>query len=521
MVVCGISGRRRRAAAALAVDGRLVAAASEAALVGVPAAGFGGAAWPAAAVEACLAAAGLTVGDITHVVRAEGPGAALEARATAHPRLGAGDGSPVTAHRVSRLAAHVRLAQLAGAARVLAADAESAATVGADGIARVLAREQCLLALAPRLAAALGLGDTDAETALGALELLAATGDAGGRAWFAALDTTDGAEVPAAYEAALHAATAEAGADLADLTTPLVRAARVRADVAASFLAVLAAHFGRVAAGGDTMLAGSVFSTPDFVARVNAAAGRVCRVAPCAWAEGAAVGAALALGPAVDGALPETFALGAPATEPEAKAVLENCRLDYLYEPRWPRLLERVSRLLERGKLVAWFQGPAEFGHPLHGSRSILCDPSSRYARDNVNVFLRGRALATPIPVSLGHDARHLVDAAPLSPWALARTAVHADAREALRAVVDPHGHAHAHVLGADAQGPFADLLALHRQRTGVPGLVNLPLAGPGEAAAVTPRDAVRAAFASSVDALVIHRFVVMKDYWQMHADSR
>ena len=27
---------------------------------------------------------------------------------------------------------------------------------------------------------------------------------------------------------------------------------------------------------------------------------------------------------------------------------------------------------------------------------------------------------------------------------------------------------------------------------------------------------AVRAAFASSVDALVIHRFVIVKDYWQM-----
>jgi hypothetical protein len=32
--------------------------------------------------------------------------------------------------------------------------------------------------------------------------------------------------------------------------------------------------------------------------------------------------------------------------------------------------LQKVSRLLERGKLVAWFQGRAEFGHPFNGSRA-------------------------------------------------------------------------------------------------------------------------------------------------------
>jgi len=38
--------------------------------------------------------------------------------------------------------------------------------------------------------------------------------------------------------------------------------------------------------------------------------------------------------------------------------------------------------------------------------------------------------------------------------------------------------------------------------------------------AAVSPRDAIRAAYASSADALVIHRFIVMKDYWQMRDEA-
>jgi carbamoyltransferase len=234
---------------------------------------------------------------------------------------------------------------------------------------------------------------------------------------------------------------------------------------------------------------------------------------------GAALGAALACVPPKVDAIPSELALGPAATEADAKAVLENCRLDYIYEPRWPRLLERVSRVLERGKLVAWFQGRAEFGHPFYGSRSFLCDPSNRYARDNVNVFLRRRPPATPIPLAVEFGARECVDTSAMSALTLTRAAVGPEWRDRLRGAIDGQGYAHAHVLRESA-GPLAELLSIHRQRTGVPALANVPLCAPEDVAAISPRDAVRAAFASSADALVIHRFVVMKDYWQMRGEA-
>ena len=412
------------------------------------------------------------------------------------------------------------------AAAVLVADGTAAMLVGADGTSTDLVRARSLLALTCRLATALGVAHDDSAEAIAALELLAATYEPSGHEWFESMaappDNRRSVVDVTAFEAALAAAEAEAGAPLADKATPLVRASRVVADVAAAFLSVVAGHFGQVAAdsGPMTMLAGGVFSSPDFVARVRGAAGWPCRVAPCASPQGAAVGAAFSLDTLAAQPLPEDFALGPVVNESDAKAVLENCRLDYLYEPRWPRLLERVSRILERGKLVAWFQGRAEFGFPVGGSRSILCDPSGRYARDNVNVFLRQRPLSTPIPLSLSADAHDCVDASTLSPWSLMRTAVNPAWRDRLRAGVDPQGNAHAHMVRPGSAGPFAEMLAVHRSRTGVPGLINLPLAAPDDAVAMTPRDAVRAAFASSADALVIHRFVVMKDYWQMRDEG-
>ena len=513
MVICGVTGRRRSAAAALVVDGRLVAAVEQA-----PLADRDGRAsmLPEAAIDACLTAAGLTRGDVTHVVRAEGPGLALvptpSGRASARAF-----GDRVAVSHLGRLAAHARLAQAAGASTVLVVDAPGVAVLTGDTLTMVDDASTWLGATVA-LAGALGLAADDAGDALTALEALAATSGVPERDWFAGRAIAAG-HASAALAGILREAEDTAGGRLDDPSTPLVRTNRVRADLAASGLAALARQLVAAAPAG-AMLAGGVWTSPEFVARVQASAGHPIAVAPCATPEGAAVGAALALSPRAALVVAESFALGAPVSEPDAKAVIENCRLDYLYEPRWSRLVERVSHLLERGKLVAFFQGPAEFGHPLFGSRSVLADPSNRYARDNVNVFLRRLPLATPIPVALAPAARPLVSG-PLSPWRLSRVEVAASAREGLKAVVDGRGAVHAHVLPDQATGPFAELLTLHHQRTGVPGLVNLPLAPAGGSVAVTPRDAVRAAFGSPVDALVMHRFVVMKDYWQMHADPR
>ncbi|MGE0816529.1 MAG: carbamoyltransferase C-terminal domain-containing protein [Vicinamibacterales bacterium] len=515
MIVGGIVRAPGREAAALAVDGRIVAA------VARPA---GPAGESPGALDACLAAAGRTAGDLTDIAIVEE--GAVDAGAAPGDRAVPGP----TRHRVSRAAAHWHLARASGARAAIVAGGTAALLVD-DGGARVveIPMAASLLALAAELASILGLarGDRPPGDPLGDLEQLAGTQSGGAAPLPGLAGAPADPDAPAdrrAFDRAIAEAREAAGAPLDDAGSPLVRAARVRAGLADAFLAAVAAAFGALAArtNDPPALAGSAFASPDFVARVRAAAGRPVAIAPWRSDDGAAVGAALAVGPAAEPALPRGAAVGPPATEQDAKAVLENCRLDYLYEPRWPRLLDRVSQLLERGKLVAWFQGAEEFGHPLSGSRSILCDPSSRYARDNVNLFLRGCAPSTPIPLVLARGAVACVDQAALSPWGLVRARVHEEYRDRLRAGLDARGDAHVHVLPDDAEGPLAELLDLHRRRTGVPGLVNLPLdgAGPGTTTASTPRDAIRATFGSSVDALVLHRFLVMKDYWQMRVDA-
>src|SRR6478736_1829909 len=79
MKVLGITGRTHDAAAALAVDGRIVSAATEDSFARMPGIGYaltGG--FPHAAVNACLGAAGIELGDLTEVVAVD-DGAALPA----------------------------------------------------------------------------------------------------------------------------------------------------------------------------------------------------------------------------------------------------------------------------------------------------------------------------------------------------------------------------------------------------------------------------------------------------------
>src|SRR5258705_4889854 len=65
MKVIGIAGRHRHGAAALAVDGAIVAAASEETYVRVPGVGYGQTGgFPSRAVEACLTRAGLTIAEV-------------------------------------------------------------------------------------------------------------------------------------------------------------------------------------------------------------------------------------------------------------------------------------------------------------------------------------------------------------------------------------------------------------------------------------------------------------------------
>jgi carbamoyltransferase len=267
---------------------------------------------------------------------------------------------------------------------------------------------------------------------------------------------------------------------------------------------------------------GTLFGSARLNTRLRESLGDALAIARVPEPAGLALGAALA--PAfLDGhaARLEHVTLGPTFSESEIKDTLDNCRLDYVYEPDWQRLLTRVSALLARGRVVAWLQGAVDFGPRSAGSRSILCDPSNRYARDNINQYLLRRALDHPLPVAMTRDtAAECLEQTLIAPFTLQFATVRESCADKLKGVLDGARGCPIHGVDRTHAAELCDLLDLHRQRTQVPGLIHITLASEGEPLAGTPRAAIRAMFSSAIDVLVMGRFLLMKDYWLLRSES-
>jgi len=546
MVVLGISGRERDAASALLIDGALVAATTEEACVRTPRAGYAHAAgFPFASVEACLQRAGIAAGDVQRVVLCDEDGhtgicdappswmVPLRRRSNGSVELASAAGM-----RVGRLHAHASqlLATSAADGPVVVVDTErrgQAAVFSRTGRAVVFEREiehfSRVVQQLNAAAAALGLGGDP----LTELEVLAADGQplygaALGRGlWYEPGGgiETDRRELQAVY------ADAKGDADnqLADRAPLHVQVRRTRANLAASVVALVGGIVCDIAAdmaetsGADVFgLGGSLFAHHEVAACVRASLGHRAQMALLPSPLGLALGAGIAGGNAMSITLPVGLAVGPQFSESQVKEALDVAHLDYVYEPQWDRITERASGLLARGKRVGWFQGAMDFGRRSLGARSILCDPSGRYARENLNWFLpqRSQDFVPPPLVMTADAARECLEDAVRSSFGLAGAVVKPEFRPRLQAAIDSRGRCRVQTIPDDSPARLRDLLRVHRQRTEVPALLQIDLCGPDEPVACTPRDALRTAYSSPIDALFIERFVLMKDYWLLRSDT-
>jgi carbamoyltransferase len=539
MVVLGVSGRRSDAAAALGMTGRLVAAAGEAELRAFADIGYsdtGGA--PLRAIAACLEQAGLQPTDVDSIalvderswlrdglIRTEStlaqlaPAASREARALA--RL------PVTRVGAGLAAAALPASAMNGAGAVLVVDsrAHSGAVFkrdeqGALRFVRAIPGTGTLLRTAERLAARLGCTgqSLDALAELGAHEPASWTREI---ADILRWDEQRGVVCDGnGLAVLLDTIESDTVAPLSSADSPHREVQRRRGAIAASYvdrlvriLVDLAGTIGPKEA--SIGLGGDLFNSPRVNSRLIEALPGQLTLSPVPEHTGLVLGALLASsGFNHNGAIGQ-LDLGPAYTEAQIKGTLDNCRVDYVYEPVWSRLLPRVSQLLAHGKVIAWFQGRLDFGVRSLGSRSVLCDPSNRYARHNINEYLFARALDAPLAVTLKtEDAGRCLERPIDSPFMLLRGQFRTELADKLTGALDSSRSCIVHTV-TRAQAPaLVDLLDLHARETGVPALIHSPLCVAGRRMAATPRGAIQAVFSSSIDALVIGRFLLMKDYW-------
>jgi carbamoyltransferase len=234
-------------------------------------------------------------------------------------------------------------------------------------------------------------------------------------------------------------------------------------------------------------------------------------VQPAAGDSGTALGAALQLAAdhgEVAGGLP-TAALGRGWDDAALADWLDRAGVAY---ERVDDVADVVAATLAADGIVAWFQGRSEFGPRALGHRSLLADPRRIENLERLN-DVKGREQFRPVaPMVLEDDAPAIFSGRHPSPHMLFVHEV-ADAwRERIPAVVHVDGTARVQTVHPDDEPLVARMLSSFKERTGVPVVVNTSLNTAGRPMVDDPRDALECFGSAPVDLLAIGPYVVRRD---------
>lgn len=179
------------------------------------------------------------------------------------------------------------------------------------------------------------------------------------------------------------------------------------------------------------------------------------------------------------------------------------------------RLRELTVAALNRGEIVAWFDGRNEFGPRALGARSLLASPRQRSTLDQLN-RVKEREAWRPAALSLTEGGfRELGMEPPVSGLSEYMLCMHQVSQEqASRAIAGVHVDGTTrgqHV--PESESGFGALLTAVGESSGLPGLINTSLNTKGEPMVLHPDQAIKLMTESpDVDLLVMPPYVVHKD---------
>jgi carbamoyltransferase len=233
-------------------------------------------------------------------------------------------------------------------------------------------------------------------------------------------------------------------------------------------------------------------------------------VQPAAGDSGTALGAALFVARSLgDRVRPmTTAALGRSWSEEELRGWLTGAGVAF---ERVDDVASVVADTLAEDGIVAWFQGRSEFGPRALGHRSLLADPRNASNTERLN-DVKGREQFRPVaPMVLEQRAGEIFTGRLPSPHMLFTHAVAPEWQERIPAVVHVDGSARIQTVSADDEPLMARVLEGFEARTGVPVVVNTSLNTAGRPMVDDPRDALECFGSAPIDLLAIGPFVVRR----------
>jgi len=237
-------------------------------------------------------------------------------------------------------------------------------------------------------------------------------------------------------------------------------------------------------------------------------------VQPAAGDAGGALGAALYVHNTVM-KNPRTFVmkdafLGPDYTDDEIESLLRSTGVPYKKHDR-QQLIELTAKRIADQHVIGWFQGRMEFGPRALGSRSIIADARNPKNQSVVNLKIKYRESFRPFaPTVLEERTNDYFEFNRPSPFMLFVATVREDKRH-IPAVTHVDGSARLQTIARDQHPLYYDLIKEFERQTGCPVIINTSFNVRGEPIVCEPVHAWRCFLRTEMDTLVMGNCVVEK----------
>ena len=197
------------------------------------------------------------------------------------------------------------------------------------------------------------------------------------------------------------------------------------------------------------------------------------------------------------------------------------------------KLFKKLAEILDKGKVIGWFNGAMEFGPRALGGRSIIGDPRNQKMQSVMNLKIKYRESFRPFaPSVLEEDVANQFEMNVKSPYMLLVAPVKKTLckqmteeqkqlfgieklnipRSSLPAITHVDYSARVQTVSKETNPRYYKLINAFKEQTGCPTIVNTSFNVRGEPIVCTPQDAYRCFMRTEMDVLVLQNQILYKN---------
>lgn len=218
---------------------------------------------------------------------------------------------------------------------------------------------------------------------------------------------------------------------------------------------------------------------------------------------------------------PQTKTLQSPYLGPEfdqsqITKTIKEFKLKAILINNQSKLLDKVSDLLIKQKVIGWFQGQMEWGPRALGNRSILASATKKEMMDIINAKVKHREMFRPFaPVILREKIKDYFitdkNISMSTDYMLLIYPFKSNVKHKVPAVVHIDGTGRLQTINKKSNSKYYQLIKTYYQKTGIPLIINTSFNVKGEPIVCTPTDAVKCFLNTEIDYLVIGNYIIKK----------